>query len=448
MNDLQLALLALGIVIIFGVIAFNWWQERKFRNETNRHFGSPKGDALLNDEFDFDAAAILKEKSQPLGSIASEDELEETAVVITRVKPAEPVTPHSAPMQPVMQEPQSIEEVDEKTAAEVAQNHAEVDAYEPEHVVNSVHSESSLEPEVRPQAEQALPAEGAGQVPDSVEQAAVALSPENDLLVDLVALLSLPEEVTGNRLREFLAAVADIDKPKAMHGLDSSGLWHLIGPQEDATVFTMASCRLQLADRAGFVSQNMLDRFRHEVERLAARLQAELTWQPEGDAWQMANELDQFCIDVDQMVGFHLMQGANGPFTGTKFRGLAEVNGLELSADGGFHSSNEEGLRLFSVINRDNNPFSPEMLRTSVIYGITFQLDIPRVKNCLETFNQMVLMARQMEKSLGASLVDDHQRVLDEAQIEKIRQQLKVIQAKMLTRGIVPGSPTALRLFS
>lgn len=448
MNDLQLALLALGIVIIFGVIAFNWWQERKFRNETIRRFGSPKSDALLNDEFDFDAAAILKEEPQPRSPLQPEDELEETAVVITRVKPAEPASMDSAPVETKTPEPQKVESEFEKTAPADTDNHTDADASEPEQAMNRAHAEPSVDEEARAQAEDALPTDREDQVLESAERAAVVLSPENDLLVDLIALLALPEAVAGSRLREFLAAVADIDKPKAMHGLDSSGVWHLIGPQEDATVFTMASCRLQLADRAGFVSQNKLDRFRHEAERLAARLDAELTWQPQDDAWQMANELDQFCIDVDQMVGFHLIQGGNGPFTGTKFRGLAEANGLELGTDGSFQSSNEEGLRLFSVINRDNNPFNAEMLRTSVIYGITFQLDIPRVKNCLETFNQMVLTARQMEKSLGASLVDDHQRVLDEAQIEKIRQQLKVIQAKMLTRGIVPGSPTALRLFS
>lgn len=111
MNDLQLALLALGIVIIFGVIAFNWWQERKFRNETIRRFGAPKGDALLNDEFEFDASAILKEEQQPRGPMQPEDELEETAVVITRVKPAEPAPMDSAPVETKTPEPQKLNRI-------------------------------------------------------------------------------------------------------------------------------------------------------------------------------------------------------------------------------------------------------------------------------------------------------------------------------------------------
>jgi FtsZ-interacting cell division protein ZipA len=75
-------------------------------------------------------------------------------------------------------------------------------------------------------------------------------------------------------------------------------------------------------------------------------------------------------------------------------------------------------------------------------------LDIPHVKQSAEVFSHMVQVARQMEIGLNSVLVDDNNRVLGDIQIEKIRQQLKVIQATMLVRGIVPGSDCAHRLFS
>lgn len=53
-----------------------------------------------------------------------------------------------------------------------------------------------------------------------------------------------------------------------------------------------------------------------------------------------------------------------------------------------------------------------------------------------------------MEQGLSAKLTDDNQRVLGDAEIEKIRRQLKLIHTTMVARGIIPGSPTALRLFS
>lgn len=149
------------------------------------------------------------------------------------------------------------------------------------------------------------------------------------------------------------------------------------------------------------------------------------------------------------------MHGENGAFTGTKLRGLAEAQGMTLASDGTFKyfdkdpsTGKAQTLPSFVMFNRDDYPFNVEMLRTSVVKGITFQLDIPHVKHCAEAYSQMVQVARQMAISLNSSLVADNNKVLGDIQIEKIRQQLKVIHASMLTRGIVPGSECALRLFS
>ena len=53
MSDLQLSLLALGAVIIAAVILFNWWQERRFMQESSRRFEGPADNALM-DEFRID----------------------------------------------------------------------------------------------------------------------------------------------------------------------------------------------------------------------------------------------------------------------------------------------------------------------------------------------------------------------------------------------------------
>ena len=63
-------------------------------------------------------------------------------------------------------------------------------------------------------------------------------------------------------------------------------------------------------------------------------------------------------------------------------------------------------------------------------------------------FNQLIMLAQKMATSLNARLVDDNQRLLGDLQIEKIRQQLKVIHATMVARGIMPGSQVSMRLFS
>jgi FtsZ-interacting cell division protein ZipA len=481
MSDLQLALLVLGAIIIIAVVAFNWWQERRLRNEAAEHFEVPGSDVLMDEDFQFDPDAILPDESQDLRKLAADDfdalnfDEERRAddvqhdVFLNQQADEEYEEAVELPAQPVGSE--FIEEREDVASEELVPEEsvsAAVSDTEPpklyeEHVWQSDAlnmQASTTEPGTLEQA--ALIKEAGFDEPlSSLESPAemavssagsardvVTLSPDIDSRVDLIAVLYLPQAVTGDKLREFLMTVTDIDKPKFMHGLDMDGVWRLITREQEATSFSKVTCAVQLADRSGFISRNALNRFQHEVDRIGHKFSAQIEWQSNGDPWQQASELDQFCIDVDKMVGFHLTQGENGPFTGTKFRGLAEANGLILGTDGGFHSENDMGLRLFSVVNRDNNPFSQAMLRTSVIHGLTFQLDIPRVRNCSEVFNQMVLTARQMENSLGATLVDDNQRPLGEMQIEKIRQQLKVIHAKMVARGIIPGSVSALRLFS
>ncbi len=446
MTDLQLAPLALGVVIIIAIVLFNWWQERKLRSDVSQLFDEPQQDALMG-EFHIDPEAILPEanlKDEPI------------------VKPAEPLRQEEIVNAPLNEVNLAMQEFERDMAEPYQEANPEAysggaeeesnatDAMNEMATTDELAEEAGLDAVIAPESNFEHTQPGATianneKLPASVNQQ-----------IDLIALLYLPQPATGAALRELFQLLTDLDKPIFANGLDSDGVWHaLTGDQEDIS-FTRAAYSLQLADRAGFVSKTSLNSFQQATDSIASKLGAQIEWQGSGDPWLFASELDCFCVEVDKMVGFHLVRGDSGPFTGTKFRGLAEASGLTLKEDGGFHyeskpdfdAESASAQTLFSVVNQDNNPFSTEMLRTSVIHGISFQLDIPRVMNCIEVSNQMVLVARQMENSLGANLVDDKGQPLGETQIEKIRQQLRIIHAKMVTRGVVPGSDSALRLFS
>ena len=61
MTDLQMALVALGALIIVAVVFFNWWQERSLRNEISEPFEKARRDPLM-DEFHLDVDSIPEEK--------------------------------------------------------------------------------------------------------------------------------------------------------------------------------------------------------------------------------------------------------------------------------------------------------------------------------------------------------------------------------------------------
>jgi FtsZ-interacting cell division protein ZipA len=473
MSDLQWALLALGVVIILGVVLFNWWQERKLRTEVSERFDEPQSDALM-EEFHFDAEAILKDEIEPAQEYVDTVPIESVSIepasavssdqetrIDTRPSEAAITENRISSSESINEVSQAIEEFERDMAAPFEEQQAEEPEaagkeIEPSELFADIADDVASPAELAKEAglDERLETQPTAKQPQHVAptSAHTQLPADADQQIDLIAVLYLTKPATGAALREFLLTVADLDKPIYAHGLGFDGVWRLLTREQEGVEFTRATCSLQLADRSGFVSKISLGRFQHAVDGIGHKLGAQVEWQGSGDPWRFASELDQFCVEVDKMVGFNLVQGASGPFTGTKFRGLAEASGLALREDGAFHyeaeSGAESGQSQFFITNHDTNPFNQEMLRTSVIRGIKFQLDIPRVQNCIEVFNHMVLMARQMENSLNATLVDDNQRPLGETQIEKIRQQLKVIHAKMVTRGVVPGSYSALRLFS
>ena len=286
----------------------------------------------------------------------------------------------------------------------------------------------------------------------------IALSKAVDAKIDLTAILHLEKDLAkvtlNHALNDFIDLVTELDKPIHVFGLNADGIWDSISTDTTPNqTYTQLTSSLQLADRGGAVSRATLNRFQHAVELLGLELGSQVEWLGSDNPLDFSQQLDQFCIDVDKIIGFHLVQGESGAFHGTKLRGLAEANGFSLGQDGAFHyresqtPSGEGSALLFSIIHQNNQPFTTEGLRNIVIKGITFQMDIPRVKNCAEVFNKMVNIAQKMQQGLGAHLVDDHQKSLTELQINKICLQLQTIHTVMLTYGIAPGSPTALRLF-
>ncbi len=426
MSDLQVALIVLGAFIIAGVVIYNWLQERKLRREVTSEFIVPQKDVLADDfHIDADAYVIDKEMAEVVEKNKKFEEhslhAESVNAAIANELREESSAP--APAAPVFKEltpelPPELEGSEYATLLEIeAELHEEV---RPEPIV-----EASLREKL--QSMQAS-------LPDAMHSQ-----------IDLAAILYATKDISGRDLSALAASLADIGLPNAMYGLDKQSKWHAVNESAAAT-YKQVACSLQLADRGGPAAKNLLNKFQFAVEDAGLALNAHVEWQGSGDALQRAMELDQFCIEVDQMVSVHIAQGEN-PIHGTKFKGLAEAAGMLLKEDGKFHFYANEAP-LFVAIDTNNVPFSAESLRNNVLKSITFQIEIPKVNNCEQVFGQMIAIAQKMASSLGANLVDDNQKPLGDIQIERIKQQLKVIHATMVARGIMPGSPSSMRLFS
>lgn len=484
MSDLQIVLIILGAAIIAAVVIYNWLQERKLRENITDEFIVPQKDVLV-EEFYVDTDALVEKefaddvhKAEIVNKLNSDDDAEEHDTKAE--KPAQPV-------EDSISEPETTQQpaVEQVTAPETPTPEAE-DTPAPMHASDNIqHKEQQTEAppteENRSDIEHRLEPSVAAKIDEMAHDAsrkAAAESettPAKDFVAEKnilppefepIAKSSLPDDVHSQiDLTAFLFATKPInakaffDTTKttmkgvgafiSLHGLDEHDIWHIIDDTAEATqLYRQVACSLQLADRRGPVPKPVLNKFQFAIETIGLEFNAHVDWQSKQDPAERAVQLDQFCLDVDQLVNVHLKQG-DTPIHGTKFKGLAEANGLKLvHSQFCFFEDSTADLPQFVLVNSDNQPFTPEGLRNNVVTGATFQIEIPKVKNCEQTFNEMILIAQQMANSLGARIVDDNQKPLGELQIEKIRQQLKVIHATMIARGVMPGSASSMRLFN
>ncbi|MEJ5211517.1 MAG: hypothetical protein WHV61_08830, partial [Burkholderiales bacterium] len=225
MNDLQLSLLALGVVVILGVVAYNAWQERRFRKLAQQRFQSQREDVLLGG-------------SRGAGTVSE-----------TRIEPTV-----SAPAQEARTEPAPAE-----TERVPAQSEADTE----------------------------WPA-------------------EVDRRIACVVRLELAEPRTAAAVRTALATDMPWDKPCVWYGRTADGEWLRVADAPDPVEFAVVVGALQLADRAGAVPAETLDRFLNQAQEAAARLMAVAQLPEKGPTLEAARALDQFCADVDVLVGVNV----------------------------------------------------------------------------------------------------------------------------------------------
>lgn len=418
MSQLQFGLVSLGALIILAVLLFNWWQERNIKREMVRRFDGPIDDVLMEE---------LRSQHQP--EAAEDFRIDPEAVL----EISEEATIVDADVEQDRQDIPSPAE-----SAETAQN-------EPEPAqIASVETP----PEQEYLADEIAPEPIRLGDPEPSAPIAAELPPMIDPQIDEIAIITPSQPCSGATIRGALQPLPVFQKSVRWLGQDASGASHPITMEHEQTEFTRIISALQLADRSGPANGEDLRNFHAKVEDIALRIGGEVEWREHSDPLQYARELDQFCIDVDVMISLRLNAGDGASFAGTKLRGVAEAAGLTLQDDGQFHCLNDAGESQFVLACLDRRALTPEVLRTVLLRGVVLMMDVPRVANGAEVFNQMVLLGRKLEAALSTKLMDENQQPLGDAEIEKIRQQLKMIYSKMYARGVSPGNATALRLFS
>jgi len=264
--------------------------------------------------------------------------------------------------------------------------------------------------------------------------------------IDYIAELRAGEFIATPHIAKVRHRVSALGRRVSFGGLNhETKSWE---PVRTDGRYTTLRVGLQLVDRSGPAKEEQFRTFCEFVKTTAAELTAIAEMPEFAPSLEQATALDEFCADVDVLVGINVIANTGQVFHGTKIRGLAEARGLRLQSSGVFHCHDEQGSTLFSLDNQQSEPFLIDRIRNITTPGVTFLLDVPRVANGLQVFDKMVAMSRTFAESLDGILADDNRALLNDAGLDRIRAQLRAIYSAMEQRGIDAGSPLALRLFS
>jgi hypothetical protein len=416
MSELQIGLIAMGLIAVMAVVFFNWAQQRRYRRHAEEAFGRKHEDVLLEPG----ALGEADERIEPrLGG----------EVDASLIEPdTEPVVP------PEIIEPDAQTPLTRTTGREQARMERvpRMERVQMEPVrVEPVRAE-------QPHVEQH---------PLSVAEDSVTDG------MDYVVHIRAETPIPNSELGVLMGRRSDFGKPVRWLGRrDPEAFWEDIASENHSGMaktgyIELRGC-LQLADRTGPLSEATLSEFRDMAENFAANLKATANSADVHKAYERAVLLDEFCTKVDVMAGINIISRDNSVFTGAKIRVLAETSGFKFGNDGLFHYCDENNATLFSLGNYEPSPFLPDNIRTLTTRGITLLLDVPKVANGEAAFGQMVHLAEVFKEALGGIMVDDNRALLSDSGIRKIKQQLSAIQSTMLARNIPAGSETALRLFA
>lgn len=269
-----------------------------------------------------------------------------------------------------------------------------------------------------------------------------------DAATDYVAVLAADSPMSAGVLAPLWQQRFDFGKNVTVCGLNAAtGAMERV-VAESTLSYTEFRLAMQLADRSGAASEGRLKMFHDLARDLAQQAGADVALPDVTEAAARALQLDEFCAEVDQLIGLNILPGGDRVLAGADVAQVAAMFGFELQADGSYHLLDARGHTLYTLADFDGTPFQHHTIKQMRLSGLSLLLDVPRVEQPVQRFDEMAALARKIGMELRAAVVDDHRVALGDKAIAMIRGRVAAIENRMLEYPIVPGSAQARRLFS
>ncbi|WP_338849872.1 cell division protein ZipA C-terminal FtsZ-binding domain-containing protein [Massilia sp. W12] len=259
-----------------------------------------------------------------------------------------------------------------------------------------------------------------------------------DKLIDCVIKMSMEAPMRAEKLLPVLQHLRHVgNKPVHYCGLRVDGDWEPIvyGGQ-----YAELKVGVQMASRATAMNELEYSELVTRLRQLGDEIGAEADIPDMIDVMARARSLHQFVLEHDAQLGINL--ASNGaPWAMNTLLLALEKQGFDVRPDGRFVMKDGAGGNLFSLSTNVT-------VAADTTSRLTLLLDVPCVAPEKDPFGAMTACAHSLAQRLDASIVDDSNQILSDAQLQEIAGQVQAFYIEMQGSQIPAGSTRAQRLFN
>ena len=385
MTELQASLIAIGAVIVVGVIAYNKWTEWRAKNSVENAFSDMPDDVLMGG-----------------GNM------------------------HQSPHDDAAHEHRD-DEHDHSAHDEYHQQHEQHDSHEHGHMDHTDEDDQNVI---------AQTTHAASSEPLEFLHATAKTSPL-DPVVDCIIPLALEHPLRGEKIIAAFQSLRFVgNKLVQVIGETETGS---LEPVAHGGAYHSLQVGVQMASRLSPLSELEYSELVLGLNNMGDELGSMPDIPDMSQVISDARRLHQFIQEFDVQLSVNV-RSKGMPWLVATMRPALQRQGLDLRPDGRLIMSDGDGGMLFSIsMNASPADESTKMM--------TLLLPVPMVESQRQGFEAMTAFAKSLASRLSGEVIDDSGQPLNDASLDAIAAQVNDFYHAMEEYGVTAGSSAAKRLF-
>jgi hypothetical protein len=272
--------------------------------------------------------------------------------------------------------------------------------------------------------------------------------PMIDALIDAIAPIELESLVSGDAVLAAMPHTRRVGtKPFSVEALnETTGEWET---PHAGRRYSAVQAAVQLANRVGPINEIEFSEFVVKAQAVADDLNGETNFPDMLEEVARGRELDQFASAHDAQLSFTVCAKASAWSPGYIHQHASRLGFVAGVIPGRMvlPASVQGAAPILSLV-FDTQAAMADDPALSAIREFTMSLDVPQISRADGPFRLLRDASKMLSQAMDGVVTDGGGRILNDAQLDTIAQDLEQLYDALDRRELSAGSPQARRLFS